>query len=70
MNNPIYTTYRIYDENQIQKEYGNRIYQTKIGFRWVILKDGKLSDDNDGNIFKTFKQVQAKFPTVLKSKEA
>lgn len=66
--NPIYTTYRIYDENETIKEYGNRLYQSKIGYRWVILKDGKLTDDN--NIFKTFKQVQSKFPTVLKSKEA
>lgn len=63
----MFTTERIYDGNDTTKEYNNRIYSGAIGYRWVVYEDGNLIDTD---IFKTFKQVKNKFPTVVKLKHA
>lgn len=61
----MFTTYRIFDENETTHEYGNRIYKGVIGFRWVVFKDGELIDTP---LFKTLKDVKRNYPNVVKAK--
>lgn len=62
----MFTAIRIFDENETQKEYGNRIYKGVIGYRWIVLKNGQLIDTQ---FFKTFNEVKNKFPDVIKIKK-
>ena len=63
----MYTTYRIWDENDTYNEYNNRIYRGIVGYRWVVFKDGEQVDYSD--IFRTFAEVKRKFPDVIKVKK-
>lgn len=61
----MFTTQRIFNENETNTEYGNRIYKGVIGYHWIVLKDGKIIDTP---LFKTFNEVKKKYPTILKIK--